>query len=139
MFVTGIKARINSGIASDSKLAYCTDDGVYSLLSQMNSALFYYNDTSTGPHRVTAIKLMREYAKQFTESSEFTVYDEKLANAIQNNLIGVTLVTNLYNYTLTWQINSMTLKEAKNIVDSYYGAIIQYADDSNKVSDSYKI
>lgn len=133
MFVTAITAMVNSKIPTDSGIASCSQDVVYAMIISWDSSLFYYHSDQLHPNKVAAIKSMRELAGCYSEQIVFPCYSAELTAAFSGNVRGVTTEYTGSHHVITWH-NKMTLKEAKDIVDSYYSAISSYADSANKLS-----
>ena len=138
MFITAIHAMLQQRIPGDSKLPPVKDDDIWAMLKNWNAHLFFYDGISqTSYNKVQPIKAFRELSKAYSESISFECYSEQLAIAFRSNVRNITVgdrVDNGYS-DVTWD-NHITLKEAKDVVDSYYEAICKYADDSNKLSES---
>lgn len=138
MFITAIRAMLQQRIPIDSKLPMVNDNDIWVMTKNWNDHLFFYDGINqTSYNKVQPIKAFRELTKTYSESLSFECYSEALATAFRNNVRNVTVgerISQTYNL-VEWN-NHITLKEAKDVIDSYYTAICKYADDSNKLSES---
>lgn len=137
-FIIAIRAMLQQRIPVDSKIPMVNDDDIWAMTKSWNDQLFFYDGINqTSYNKVQSSKEFRELSKTYSESISFECYSEQLATAFRDNIRNGTVggrIDTRYNL-IEWS-NHITLKEAKDVVDSYYEAICKYADDTNKLSES---